>query len=374
VKNREKSFFQHSGMPLKVAPNIGRARSVAAPWLETFATRPAGGVAENSASVRTGGIPGSFANDEEDSLIVGQQDVAASGFRNLSSNDSNAEKRTLPVPSMLGREADGSLPMRPLQSAHVADRGAQRSSTPDVVAQRDPVSLEQGAVGAFAKAMKRDQEPMSSAGSQEQLAVRVPGTEQKAPRDREPTPQVVVKKTIEITTHSSMESIPEFRRPQPVRSTRHYSERKPGRSLASQVVETSVMHEQFKPASRGTEESAALRSSFTADAGSLGAPLILTEFLSMNGPAEPRWPQSSSTPVVGQSELLQRLNQQSSREPQQASRKRVHIGSVNITVMRPPTPSAAQPVLSQSPPPSSPAMTSSQVFMNPWDRMYTVFD
>src|SRR5262249_41155752 len=71
----EKSSLHHGGMPLTAAPNRGRVRTVAAPWLETFATSLSGGVPEKNTAPTFSNIPEGLAIDgwhsEEQSTVAG---------------------------------------------------------------------------------------------------------------------------------------------------------------------------------------------------------------------------------------------------------------------------------------------------------------
>ena len=364
MKKREKSSLQHSGMPLKVTPNTGHVRAVAAPWLETFSIRPWDGVAEKSASSRLGQVFGNLTNPEEDLPLVRDEDALPSAAIGLQPDDSISQKGTGMKESFSQQVETAALP-----SSFASSKGLrhqpQDSSETSVTAAQDRWGAKNGMVRS-AGVGKQDQ--VASAGSPEQRGARMAATEPKASAGRNRAPQIVVKKTIEITTLATMQTMP---RPRPDHAAARFPERLLRRPLGGQTVAGVVTPGPFTPVLRGTTQPGAT-SSHSSDAGGIYAGLA--DSLSMDGPVEPRWPQSSSAALSGQSDILQRLNQQSLPEATRPSPKRVHIGNLHITVQRPAANSGVQAAPSQTPAPAAQPAASSQVFMNPWDRMYTVFD
>ncbi len=363
MSDREKSLLAHSGAPLRVASNIARRQPVAVPWLETFSTRPAGSMEQKNARHETVQTPGGFAGDEDDaadgSMSVEEGRTTLSGFDN--SRLSNPQ--SIPVQTKMlerhGQTDGGATPMMPAQNPDLPEQSKQ-----DFTANmKSGVDISGARASSFNESKIHDQR--LARPQEEPRIVRPEMAQQKVPTDRQSSPRIVVKKTIEITAKSSMRSLPEFRQPQADRQTGHFPSEAP---VQSSTVEDSLMRATFY----GKENPGIAGFSSASSDEASHMQLSQTEFLQMDSPV--RTSQSGPTSVTGQADVLQRLNQQSSREQTQKSPKRVHIGNVHITVQRPGSVSAQQPAPNQMPAPSSQPAQAAQVFMNPWDRMYTVLD
>jgi hypothetical protein len=357
--SRERSYFEHNGMPLHAAPNSGHVRRLQEPWLGSFTTHV------SPTEQKTSGTAGvTMPNFAEEVAIMNE-------------------------------EAEGSAP----QSSSRAQRSTEEKPTAAIQLGADPLPPHDISAAA-SDAHSAQDNPVNPAIEQSILPVIHPGLLQSKPtngtdikpavRMEADTPNRVTESVGARTVASDAPSLPASVPVQkPVTVQTEIS------SLPMPVEFTTALPgKPFLPligamgaplsvaVAAATENSGTLMPDETAAAlfpASVPVHFEAARVPMGGGDSSPGTtapvaaPESQPQSYGSQQALLDRLNDRAASLHQQSGGgRRVHIGNLRITVQRPAmeatqTPPSAPSAQPQAAPPAP-------ILFNPWERLYTAFD
>jgi len=363
--SRERSYFEHNGMPLQAAPNAGRVRHAQEPWLGSFTAQAA----------------------PTEQKGAGKAAVAMAGL-------------TPDVPGM-NDEAEGDapqssapkMPLTPGPTGVQATDAIQSGANP-----RHPHSISAGGAEAQANALNNDfgaaidrsmlpvipasvLQAKPASGTETKPAA---GTEANTPnrmsesadaRSVEPDatrllPSVLVQKHLSVQTEISF-----------MPTATEFAAALPGTPPLPLVVAMGAPLSMSVAAA--TENSGTLMPAESAAAVALLPTAVPVHFEAARvqmgggnipaGTARPAaMPESRPQNERSQQALLDRLNDRAAAPHQQGEGRRVHIGNLHITVQRPAMPATqAQP---SAPSVQPQAASATQILFNPWERHHMAFD
>jgi hypothetical protein len=368
--SRERSYFEHNGMPLQAAPNAGRVRHAQAPWLSTFGTHPT-----QAAEQKQAGMTGTAMPEPSDEIAFAD---AEGGERQQHTPAAVTVNEPLAAPSLLQRAASaGSAGGAPSFSASRA--GAQPGAANAGVSAAmgiAPAMIPPGPsmpVGLAGPMPTSGAETKSTGGRGDAPATPATGSAG-TPREEAAVtalpPRVLVQKHITIQTEvSTMSAVSEavaMPLPGPVVMPLIEAMASPMMMAGTAVTETGSV---FIP---GESFAAAMIPQTTAARFEAGRVEMGAGNMAAGRAMPPVMPEGQPHSERSQQALLDRLNYRPA--PQQEGRgRRVRIGNLHITVQRPAIAAAQAPPSAQSAQPQ-PAAAAPQTFFNPWERLCLAID
>jgi hypothetical protein len=378
--SREKSYLEHSGMPMQATPNAGRVRRAQGPWPSTFSARLAQPAEQKHAGMAAVRMPG-FTDE------ITEMDVE--GVKTQRSGDQQHDalrdvSESLADPGLLQRASAANSAGAQSGSANPAL--AQSALSADAP-QNSTSSLTSAAMGPAANsaalpespAMNAGSEPMPASGMETRPASEYSINKQKdafAKQERtdasELQPQVLVQKHITVQTEVSSMSAG------------------PGMMTPLQSGPVFATNEKMKSLMAMNSVAGAETASVFALGESFAVPVV-PQITSLQFEAA-RTPMGAgnamgghaASPVISASQpqgeksqqaLLDRLNSRPAQQQENSGGRRLHIGNLQITVQRPAVaPAQTQPSLSSAQAATQTQPAAPQTFFNPWERHHMAFD
>lgn len=360
--SRERSYFEHNGMPLHASPNAGRVRPMQNQWLGLFTAHPA-----QPAEQRPSGTPG---------IVMPEPSIEATGMNGEAEGSAQLSASELPAaPNLLQRAATGVSSTSVTQSVNQQQPQLPSAAQPNQPNAGVNSHMRQPAIPVNV----RHAEPahgaeFKSAGGPEgestNLVAGRAGVRDDDSHAAPLPPHVLVQKHLTIQTEiSSMSGASE-----PATTLL------PGSAI---VPLTAAMGSPISLAGEaGTEPGETLTSSesFSVPAVIPAAAPVRFARTSMgagNGPIgnikQPAMLGSQPQIDRSQQSLLDRLNDRAAPPQHAGGNRRVHIGNLRITVQRPAMAAAQSPSSAPLPQPQA-AAAAGQPLFNPWERHYMAFD
>lgn len=360
--SRERSYFEHNGMPLQAAANAGRVRHTQEPWLGSFTAHRAQPAEQQRSG--TGGV----VMPEPSNEVIGMNDEAG-----------QSPASEMPAaPSLLQRAATGTAGVPPTSvTQSINQQQPQFTSAAQPNEPNTGISAPMGQPGipvnvrhaepAHGTEIKTAGEPEGASANLVTGGAGLPGDVS----DSAPSlPRVLVQKHFTIQTEIS--SVSAAGEPATMSL--------PDGALSPLVA---AMGSPISMAgAAGTETGETLMSSESFSAAAILPPAVpvrearLVHMGSGNLPNENIKPLAmpESQPQSGRSQkaLLDRLNDRAAPQQQERGGRRVHIGNLRITVQRPAIAGAPAPASAPSAQPQ--AAAAGQTLFNPWERHYMAFD
>jgi hypothetical protein len=363
--SRERSYFEHNGMPLQAAPNAGRVRHVQAPWLGSFIAQaaPAEQQGAGKAAVAMTGLTAEVSgmNDEPE----GDTPQSSAPKMPLADWPTGAQA-TDAIQS-------GANPQHP-HSTWAAGADAHANATNiDARADIDRSTLPVIPASLLQAKPARGTETKPAAGTEANTPNRI--TESAGARSVEPDatrllPSVLVQKHVSVQTEISF-----------MPTATEVATALPGTPPLPLVVAMGAPPSMSVAAA--TENSGTPMPAESAAAVALSPAPVLVHFEAARvqmgvsnipaGNTRPAaMPESRPQNDRSQQALLDRLNDRATPPHQQGGGRRVHIGNLHITVQRPAMAATQTPPLAPSVQPQ--AASAGQILFNPWERHYMAFD
>jgi hypothetical protein len=386
--SQEKSYLEHSGMPMQATPNAGRVRRAQGPWPNTFSARPAQTVEQKQSGMVAVAMPG-FNNE-----VAEMDEVSKTRHSREQHHDAlGTVNESLAEPSLLQRASEassigaqsGSANSAIAQSALSAGAPQHSASSFTSAAMGPAVNLE--ALAASPAMNVGFSEPTSASGMETGSASEYSTNKQE---DGFANP---------VTSRSAVQegAVPSALQPQVVQ--KHITVQTefspmsagPGMVMPSQSRPVFATSEKMESHMAMNSAASTENESVFAPGESFAVPAIpQTTFLqfetartqmgagnAMGGQATaPVMPASQPHGEKSQQALLDRLNSRPAPQQENSGGRRLHIGNLQITVQRPAVaPAQTQPSLSSTQPStqSQPA-AAPQTFFNPWERHHMAFD
>lgn len=362
--SRERSYFEHNGMPLQAAPNAGRVRHTQEPWLGSFTARVA--PAEQQGTGKAGEMAGLTAD------VPGMNDEAEGDAPR-----SSPPKMPL-TPGPTGAQAteaiqSGANPLHP-HSTSAAGADAQANVPNNYFgAAIDRSMLPVIPASALQAKAASGTETKPAAGTEANTQNRM--TESAGARSVEPDatrllPSVLVQKHLSVQTEISF-------MPTAMEVATALPDAPPLPLVVTMGAPLSMS------IAAATENSGTLRPAESAAAVALFPSAVPVHFeaarVQMGGGNIPAgttrpaaMPESRPQNERSQQALLDRLNDRAVAPHQQGEGRRVHIGNLHITVQRPAMPATQTQPSAPSVQPQ--AASATQILFNPWERHYMAFD
>jgi hypothetical protein len=360
--SRERSYFEHNGMPLYASPKAGRLRHMQEQWLGLFTAHPAQ-PAEQQPLSTTGVVMPEPSND------VTGMNGEAEGSAQLSASELPA------APSLLQRAATDTTGV-PSTSVTQSTNQQQFTSAAQPNQPNAAVSsaMRQPAIPVNVRHVEpaHGAELKSSGGPEGESAnlltggASLPGD---APDAVPLSPRVLVQKHLTIQTEISSMSA----------ASGPAATSLPGGVI---VPLTAPMGPSISPAGEAGEEpgeTLTSNESFSAAVIPAAVPVRFarTPMGASNIPIgnirQASMPESQPQNDRSQQALLDRLNDRAAPPQHAGGNRRVHIGNLRITVQRPAMAAAQTPSSAPLPQPQA-ATDAGQTLFNPWERHYMAFD
>jgi hypothetical protein len=360
--SRERSYFEHNGMPLQAGPNAGRVRHVQEPWLGSFTAyaAPTEQKGAHTAGVAMPGLtedaPGM--NDEAEGgapqspVLKMPLTQRPTGVQSADAIQSGANPLHPHTTSAAGADAQANVPNSDVSAA------IERSTLPVAsLLQSKPASGTETkpAAGTEGNIPNRMTES-AGALSVEPDATRLP-------------PSVLVQKHVTVQTEiSSMPTATEFATTL--------------RDMPHLPLVVAMGAPLSMAVAAATENSGTLMPDENAAAVALFSASVPVHFEAVRVQMGAGNPAGTAGPAVmperrpqnerSQHALLDRLNDRTSAQQPQDGGRRVHIGNLRITVQRPAMAATQTPPSAPSAQPQ--AAAAAQILFNPWERHYMAFD
>jgi hypothetical protein len=387
--SQEKSYLDHSGIPMQATPNAGRVRRAQGPWPSTFSARPAQPGEQKHAGTTAVAMPG-FTDE-----IAEMDEVSKTRHSREQHPDAlGTVNESLVEPTLLQRASGASSIGAQSGSANSAiaqsalSAGAPQNSTSSFTSaamgpgvnpptlSASPVmnvgsseprlanGMETGSASEYSTNKQEDgfANPVTSRSAVQEGAV--PSALQ---------PQVLVQKHITVQTEfSPMSAGPGMVMPsqsRPVFATSEKMESHMAMNSAASTENESV----FAPGGSFAVPAIPQTTSFQFEA--LHTPMGAGN--AMGGQATaPVMPATQPHGEKSQQALLDRLNSRPAPQQENSGGRRLHIGNLQITVQRPAVaPAQTQPSLSSTQPSTQTQPAAApQTFFNPWERHHMAFD
>jgi len=385
--SREKSYLEHSGMPMQATPNAGRVRRAQGPWPSTFSTRPAHPGEQKHAgmaSVTMLGLHDEVAEmDAEGSKArrSGDQQQDALGAVNESLADSNLLQRA-PVANFAGAPSGSANPAI-AQNARSAD--APQNSAGSLTSAAMGPAVNPAALSALPAMSVGSTEPTSESGMETRSASEYSTNNQEDAFANPVTSSAVQ----EGTTASALQAQVLVQKHITVQTEISSMSAGPGMVMPLQSGPEFATSEKMKSLT-AMNGAAGTESVFASDE-SFAVPMIpqikSLQFEAARTPmgAGNAMGNHAESPVISASQpqgeksqqaLLDRLNSRPAQQQENSGGRRLHIGNLQITVQRPTVaPAQTQPSFSSTKPPTQTQPAAApQTFFNPWERHHMAFD
>jgi hypothetical protein len=373
--SQEKSYLEHSGMPIQATPNAGRVRRAQGPWPSTFSARPVQTVEQKQsglAAVTMPGFNGEVAEMDEVSKTRHSREQHPDALGTV--NESLVE------PSLLLGSANPAI----AQSALSAGAPQNSASSFTSAAMGPAVNLE--ALAASPAMNVGSSEPPSVSGmetgsaehskNKQEDAFANPVASRSAVQEGTAAsalqPQVLVQKHISVQTETlSMSAGPGMVMPSQSGSVFATSEKMESHMAMNSAASTEN-ESVFAPGESFAVPVIPRTTSFQFEA--LRTPMGAGN--AMGGQATaPVMPAPQPHGEKSQQALLDRLNSRPAPPQENSGGRRLHIGNLQITVQRPAVaPAQTQPFLSSTQPSTQTQPAAPQTFFNPWERHHMAFD
>lgn len=370
--NRERSFFEHKGMPLTAVENAGRVRETPAPWLQSFTRRPAVDAEERKR------FPDSPALSLDSSLTEDTfppGDAASEVKAGGRSNAPPAEPDVMLRRSVAGSAASTPAPVNP------AGAGSRSSTTPGPARGNAEISVMGRAGDAHAgrldppwkepgvsplEVLPGDrQRPLGVGENAMPLpAMAGAGASPASSGNDSRQPDISIQKR--VTIHATLPPFGHAAGDSPAAALSNVQVVKSPMSLpwadASESRADSLRQNPFEAATEQSQERRAGGTQIEPVRMEMSGSTSLQVGVRVVMPAPAKAHTNRS-----QQELLERFNQRAPQ--QQPGGRRVHIRNLHITVQK-----AATPQPQPAPTQPQPAAAAPQSFFNPWERHLSAFD
>jgi hypothetical protein len=357
--SRERSYFEHNGMPLHASPRAGRVRQMQEQWPGLFTAHRAQPAEQQQSG--TSGVVMPEASDE----LTGMNGEAEGGSQ-------TSVNEPMAASSLLQRAETGTTGM--LSTSMTQSTNQQQSQSTSAAQPNAAVAFPMGHPSVPVNVWHAEPAhgtEIKSAGGYEGASANLATGGASLPggaRDVEPLPRVLVQKHLTIQTEISSMST----------ATGPATTSLPVGAIMPFVAS---MGSPISPAGEaGTEPGETLTLSESFSAAAVLPTAVPVQFaptpmgagnIPIENSRQPAMPQSQPQINRSQQALLDRLNDRATPQQEAGGSRRVHIGNLRITVQRPAM-AAAQ--TSSAPSAQPQAAAAGQTLFNPWERHYMAFD
>ena len=372
--NRERSFFEHKGMPLTAVENAGRVQETHAPWLQSFTRRPAVDAAEGKRFPDLSALS-LDSSQAEDTFPPG--DAASEAKAGGRSNAAPAEPDVMLRRSVAGSAASTPAPVNP-QGA-----GSRSSTMPgsakgnaEIIAmgraqdaragRLDPLWKEPGVSPLEVLSGNRQRTPGAGENATTLPAMAGPGGSPASSGNDSRQPDTTIQK--DVTIHATLSPVGHAAGDSTAAASSNVQVVESPMSLhgagARESLTDSLRQIQLEAATEQSQERRAGVAQIEPVRMEMSGSASMQVGVRVVMPAPARADNNRS-----QQELLERFNQEAPH--QQPGGRRVHIRNLHITVQKAATP---QPQPAPTPTQPQPAAAAPQSFFNPWERHLSAFD
>lgn len=386
--SQEKSYLDHSGMPMQATPNAGRVRRAQGPWPSTFSARLAQPGEQKHAGMPAVTMPG--LNDE-----IAEMDAEGPKTRRSGEQQRDAlgaVNEPLGEPSLLQRASVANSAGAQSGSANPA---IMQNSLSANALQSSASSFTSAAMGPAVNPAALSVSPAMSAGSAEPTPAS--GMETRSASEYSTNKQedafanpVISSAVQEGTAASALQPQVLVQKHVTVQTVTSSMSAGPGVEMPLQSGPEFATSETMKSFMAMNSAAGTETASVFTPGESFAVPVIpQITFLQSEAARRPMGAgnamgRHATSPVISASQpqgeksqqaLLDRLNSRPAQQHENSGGRRLHIGNLQITVQRPAVaPAQTQPSLSSTQPSTQTQPAAAQTFFNPWERHHMAFD